>query len=121
MASALMAAYLRIVVLTLCDIEIYLRIVNKFLFFLLKRSQNLSMNPMTLIVTLILFLPLFLRNVNLLYFQLSPISSNVLLLLVFFLINLNLAQSILSLRNLTVIKMTCLIIYLFLICLSFLN
>jgi hypothetical protein len=32
MASALMAAYLRIVAFTLCDIEIYLRMVNKFFF-----------------------------------------------------------------------------------------
>ena len=84
----------------------------------LMRSQNLSMNPMTFVVILILFLPLFLRNVNLYYFQLSPISSIFLLL---FLISLNSAQFILSLRNLIVIKMTCVIIDLFLICFSFLN
>ena len=84
----------------------------------LMRSQNLSMNPMTFVVILILFLPLFLRNVNLYYFQLSPISS---IFLLFFLISLNSAQFILSLRNLIVIKMTCVIIDLFLICFSFLN
>ena len=59
-----------------------------------------------------------------LYFQLSPktpISPIFLLLLVFFLINTNPAKFILSLRNLTVIKMTCLIIDPFLICRSFLN
>ena len=84
----------------------------------LMRSQNLSMNPMTFAVILILFLPLFLRNVNLHYFQLSPISS---IFLLFFLISLNSAQFILSLRNLIVIKMTCVIIDLFLICFSFLN
>ena len=89
----------------------------------LMRSQNLSMNPMTFAGILISFFPLFLRDVRkfALYLQLSPISSIFLLLLVFFLINLNPAQFILSLRNLTVIKMTCLIIDLFLICLSFLN
>jgi hypothetical protein len=62
--------------------------------------------------TLILFLPL-LRNVNLLYFLLSPISSIFLLPFAFFLINLDIAQFILSLRNLTVIKRTCLIIDLY--------
>jgi hypothetical protein len=82
------------------------------------RYQNLPMNLMTLMVTLILFLPLFLRNVNLLYFQLSPISSIIHLLVVFFLINLDLAHFILSLTNQTVIKMTCLIIDLFLSLLS---
>jgi hypothetical protein len=48
----------------------------------------------------------------------TNISSIFLLLWCFFLINLNLAQFILSLRNVTVIKMTCL--YLCLICLFFL-
>ena len=78
----------------------------------LMRSQNLSMNPMTFAGILISFFPLFLRNVRkfALYLQLSPISSIFLLLLVFFLINLNSAEFILSLRNLTVIKTTCLII-----------
>ena len=33
MASALMAAYLRLAVVMLCDIVIYLRMVNKFFFF----------------------------------------------------------------------------------------
>ena len=87
----------------------------------LMRSQNLSMNPMTFAVILIRFLPLFLRNENLHYFQLSPISS---IFLLFLLISLNSAQFILSLRNLIVIKMTCvLFLYylLFLICFSFLN
>ena len=62
----------------------------------LMRSQNLSM-------ILISFFPLFLRNVRkfALYLQLSPISSIFLLLLVFFLINLNSAEFILSLRNLS--------------------
>jgi hypothetical protein len=59
----------------------------------LMRYQNFTMNPLTLIVTLILFLTLFLRNVNLLYFQLSLISS-IIWYLVFFLINLNFAQFI---------------------------
>jgi hypothetical protein len=47
MASALMAAYLRVVVFTLYDIEIYLRMVNKFLFFFQLDLQNSVVCPTT--------------------------------------------------------------------------
>ena len=40
MASALMAAYLRVAVVMLYNIVIYLRMVNKFFFFFFFRLQN---------------------------------------------------------------------------------